>query len=140
VRKDFFRAKDLKERDAVLAKPQVKVLFNTEVKEICGNGSKVTGVVIYNNKTKIKSSLSTDGVFLAIGARPNTALVKGQIELDTQLYIVLKNYQETSVQGVFAAGDIADPVFAQAVTAADAGARAALQVKKYLTTIGYVVS
>lgn len=140
VRKDSFRAKDVKERDAVISKPQVKVLFNTEVKEIKGDGKKVTGVVIHNNKTNIKNTLSTDGVFLAIGARPNTALIKGQVELDAQNYVVLKNYQETSIPGVFAAGDIADAVFAQAVTAADAGARAALQVKRYLTTVGYVIS
>lgn len=138
VRKDAFRAKDIKARDAVLAKPNVKVLFNVDVKEIQGDGVQVTDVVIHNNKTKINSVLPTAGVFLAIGARPNTALLKGKIELDEHGYVVLKEGRETSVPGVYAAGDIAESGFAQAVSAFDAGARAANQVKKRLDALGYV--
>lgn len=137
IRKDNFRAKDVKARDRLAARPNVKILFNTSIKEVTGDGKKVTGVRIENNKTREQQALPIDGVFLAIGSRPNTDLFRGQLNLDERGFIVLKQHQAASVPGVFAAGDVSDPYFVQAVTAAGDGCRAALQVKKYLDGIGY---
>jgi len=140
VRKDYFRAKDTRARDRVLAKPNVKVMFNTQALEIVNNGSTVTGVALLNNKTNETSSMSIEGFFLAIGSRPNTSLFKGQLELDELGFIALKNFQETSVKGVFAAGDVSDHEFVQAVTAASDGCKSTLQAIKFLKGIGFDVS
>jgi thioredoxin reductase (NADPH) len=137
VRKNTFRAKDVKARERLVTRPNVKVLFNTSIKEIKGDGKGVTGVLIENSTTGEQQTLPVNGVFLAIGSRPNTDLFKGQLELDARGFVVLKHHQAASVAGVFAAGDVADPHFVQAITAAGDGCRAALQVKKYLEEIGF---
>lgn len=137
IRKDTFRAKDVKARDRLVARPNVKVMFDSSIKEIIGDGKKVTGVRVNNSKTGEQQTVATDGVFLAIGSRPNTDLFKGQLDFDSRGFIVLKNHQATSVAGVFAAGDVSDPLFVQAITAAGDGCRAALQAKKYLEEVGY---
>jgi thioredoxin reductase (NADPH) len=85
-----------------------------------------------NSKTKAKSELGCDGVFIAIGHQPNTALFKGQLELDFEGYIKTKNGTETSVPGVFAAGDVQDPIVRQAITAAGSGCMAAIQAERFL--------
>ncbi len=139
IRKDTFRANDIKARDRLLAKSNVTVLFNNYIKEIKGNGKKVTGVQLQDTKTNEQREMLVDGIFLAIGSRPNTDLFKEQIELDARGFVVLKDHQAASVPGVFAAGDVSDPHFVQAVTAAGDGCRAALQVKKYLEAIEYNV-
>jgi len=95
---------------------------------------KVVGVRLRNVKTGDVSELPCDGVFIAIGHTPNTRLFEGQLELDVKGYIVLKNSTETSVPGVFAAGDVVDPRYKQAVTAAGMGCRAALDAEKWLET------
>ncbi len=140
VRKDSFRAKDIKARDNLTNKKNVTVLFNTSVKEIKGDGAKITDVILINNKNNTPSNLRIDGVFLAIGSQPNTSLFKNQLNLDSQGFIRLNEHQATSVDGVFAAGDIADHQFVQAITAAGDGCRAALQIKRYIETIKYQIN
>lgn len=149
VRKDHLRAKDLRAQELVLARPNVTLLLNTELKEIIGDGRRITHAKLYTNKTSksschpelvsgsLQETIPIDGIFLAIGSSPNTVLFKGQLELDTNGFIVRKNIQETSIEGVFAIGDVTDHEFVQAITAAGDGCKAALQTKKYLEKIGY---
>jgi thioredoxin reductase (NADPH) len=137
VRKEKFRAKNIQEQERVCKKLNVKVLFNTELKEIKGDNTKVTQVILENNKIKKTETLDIDGVFLAIGARPNTDIFKKQLECNENNFIITKNYQASSVPGVYAAGDITDSIFRQAITAAGDGCKAALQAKKFLEEIGY---
>ena len=115
------------------AKNNSKIEFhwNSEVEEINGNG-KVQNVILKNNKTNEKTTLKVGGVFVAIGHEPNTKMFKGKVDLDDQGYVVLKNHTETSVKGVFAAGDVHDRTYRQAVTAAGFGCMAAIDVDKYL--------
>jgi thioredoxin reductase (NADPH) len=89
--------------------------------------------VLKNLKTNEETTLDVGGLFVAIGHVPNTELFKNQIELDDNGYIVLKNKTNTSVKGVFAAGDVHDRTYRQAVTAAGYGCMAAIDVDKYLT-------
>jgi thioredoxin reductase (NADPH) len=137
VRKDYLRARDVSKRERVLGKPNVSVLFNTEVLEIMGDTQHVTQVLVKNNKTQAQTTLQIDGIFLAIGTHPNTEYFKNQLELDENNFIVRKKYQETSVPGIFAVGDVTDPEFKQAITAAGDGCKAALQVKNFLDNSGY---
>ena len=115
------------------AKNNSKIEFhwNSEVEEINGNG-KVQNVILRNNKTNEKTTLEVGGVFVAIGHEPNTKMFKGKVDLDDQGYVVLKNRTETSVKGVFAAGDVHDRTYRLAVTAAGFGCMAAIDVDKYL--------
>jgi thioredoxin reductase (NADPH) len=137
VRKDAFRAKDIRARDLVLAKPNVAVRYNTELREVIGDGQLVTGAVLFNNQTQDLQRMAIDGVFLAIGSRPNSGLFEGKLELDEHGFIVLKKHQESSIPGVFAVGDVCDGDFVQAVTAAGDGCKAALQAIKTLKDVGY---
>jgi len=139
IRKDLFRTKDIKARDRALHKENVKVLFNTQAKEILGDGDKVTQVVIENNKTNERKVLDVDGFFLAIGSQPKTSVFAHQLELDQRGFIALKEHQATSKPGVFAAGDVSDPLFVQAITSAGQGCMAALQAKKFLEEVGFEV-
>ncbi|MGD1838132.1 MAG: thioredoxin-disulfide reductase [Nitrososphaeraceae archaeon] len=110
---------------------KISFRWNTIVEDIIGN-NKVEGVRIKNIITEQSSNIRTDGIFVAIGHRPNTDLFKGQIELDERGYI--KKYEEskTNIDGVFVAGDVYDYKYRQAVTAAGSGCKAALDVIKYL--------
>lgn len=127
VRGSQFRTVEAERLKELLARPNIEVLYNTVVKEIKGDREKVTHLTLNNQK-----DLPVDALFLAIGATPNTEIFQGQLELDAQGYIALKNGQKTSIEGVFAIGDIADPEFKQAVSAAGDGAKAALQAQKFL--------
>lgn len=137
VRKDTFRANDKQRYTKVIAQPNVDVRFNTEVKEILGDGIRVTSIKIFNNKTNETSELPIDCLFRSIGSRPNTDLFKGQLELDERGYIKRHNYQESSASGIFVAGSICNYEFAQAITAASDGCKAALQAVKFLKDIGF---
>jgi thiol-disulfide isomerase/thioredoxin/siroheme synthase (precorrin-2 oxidase/ferrochelatase) len=137
VRKNHFRAKDIKARDRVLAKPNVKVLFESRIIKIQGDGTRVTSVVIERVDTGEYKNHPVDGVFLAIGSRPNTALFKDQLECDERGFLVLKEHQATSKAGIFAAGDVCDDVFVQAITSAGQGCMASLQAKKFLEEVGF---
>src|SRR3990170_1741853 len=109
-----------------------KLHWNKTVEEIIGNG-KVQKVVLRDTKTNEKTTLEVGGIFVAIGHDPNTKLFANQIELDKQGYIVLKENTKTSVKGVFAAGDVHDRRYRQAITAAGFGCMAAIEVDKFLS-------
>jgi thioredoxin reductase (NADPH) len=115
--------------------PKIAVIWDNVVEEILGGGEPavVTGVVLRNVKTGEKSTVPTDGVFVAIGHDPATALFKGQLDMDDEGYIVsAPDSTKTSIHGVFAAGDVKDKIFRQAVTAAGMGCMAALEAEKFL--------
>jgi thioredoxin reductase (NADPH) len=129
-RRDQFRASKIMQ-ERVFANSKIKIIWDSVVTEIKGD-SKVTSVKIKNVKTGEEKELKTDGVFVAIGHSPATEIFKGQIEIDNQGFIVKKENTETSVKGVFVAGDVADTRYKQAIVAAGEGAKAAIDVEKYL--------
>ena len=133
-RRDALRAeKILQER--LFAHPKIDVVWDSVVEEIVGGGSPevVTGVRLRHVKTGAFNRLPVDGVFIAIGHTPNTAIFAGQVAMDAEGYILTEpGSTRTSVEGVFAAGDVQDKVFRQAVTAAGTGCMAALEAEKWL--------
>ena len=137
-RRDAFRAdKTMQER--VAQNHKINVIWNCVVEEILGTESPlgVTGLRLKNVKTDNTTEVAVDGVFIAIGHHPNTDLVKGHLHLDKENYIVTKhNSCETSIKGVFAAGDVRDPQYRQAIIAAGSGCIAALEAEKYLNELG----
>jgi thioredoxin reductase (NADPH) len=122
-------------KDKVLNHPNVSVICNAQTTRIAGNEKGVTTVTYRDNTRGSEHDIEAGGVFVAIGLEPNTKPYHGQLELDAYGYIVLKNGSATSVPGVFAAGDIADPFYQQAITSAGDGCRAALDAQRYLTKI-----
>ncbi|MCH8324211.1 MAG: thioredoxin-disulfide reductase [Thaumarchaeota archaeon] len=129
-RKELRASKVMQER--AFNNPKIQFHWNSEIEEINGN-EKVQHVILKDIQSNEKTKLEVGGVFVAIGHEPNTKLFQDQMELDEQGYIVLKNHTETSVPGVFAAGDVHDHRYRQAVTAAGYGCMAAIDVDKYLT-------
>ena len=115
--------------------PHVNVIYSSTVTEIHGTDGHVSSVTIMNQRTQEKKQLLTDGVFLAIGLNPNTAFVKDQLELDSCGYVKITTHMQTSKNGVFAAGDVADPRYRQAITAAGTGCMAALEAERYLAQL-----
>ncbi|TSC66355.1 MAG: NADPH-dependent thioredoxin reductase [Candidatus Doudnabacteria bacterium Gr01-1014_77] len=113
------------------ANPKIVFMINSSVVDVLGTDH-VEGVTIKNTKTGEETDFKTDGVFLAIGHTPNTKILNGQIDLDEKKYVIVKNNTRTNIEGVFVAGDISDPRYRQAVSAAGIGAMAALDVEKYL--------
>ena len=127
----------------ILANPKVKPMWNSVVEEVVGEhvtsgaGDKLpsmTGVRIRNLKTNEVSDVKAAGLFVAIGHTPNTKFLNGQLEVDPQGFVVLTDPHRTltSVEGVFAAGDVADPIYKQAITAAGMGCKAALDAERWL--------
>ena len=112
--------------------PHIKIIYNSTVSEIKGNGSHITELIITDILTQKKSTLPADALFLAIGQKPNISLFKGQLDLDHMGYIKLINHTNTSVSGVFCAGDVADYRYRQAVVSAGSGCMAALDAQRYL--------
>lgn len=133
IRGDELKGVEKIRRDSLLTRENIEIIYNTEVIEIQGSENSVEKIVV-QNKEKEKTEIDVDAVFLAIGSIPNTGLLKGQVELDKEGYIVCKNHLETSVSGVFAVGDVIDPVFKQAVSAGGEGAKAAIQAQSYLSS------
>ena len=133
VRRDALKASKIMQERA-MKNPKITFLWNSEVVEVLGEDvGRVTGVKIKNTKTGELSEQKTDGLFVAIGHEPNTALVAGQLELDIKGYVVTKpGRMETSVPGLFAGGDVQDPRYRQAVTAAGTGCAAALEAQWFL--------
>lgn len=129
-RRDRFRASKIMAERA-LRHGKIRVIWDTVVEDVIGNGT-VEGLRLRNMKTNRQHDFRVDGLFVAIGHTPNTALFRGQIELDDLGYVVLKEHTMTSVPGVFAAGDVHDRRYRQAVTAAGWGCMAAMDVEKYL--------
>ncbi|HEY8335474.1 MAG TPA: thioredoxin-disulfide reductase [Tardiphaga sp.] len=133
-RRDHFRAERILQ-ERLFKHPKIKVAWDSAVDEICGTAgpAKVTHVRLKNVKTGATTDVPADGVFIAIGHAPATDLVKGQIKLRPSGYVeVAPNSTATSVPGVFAAGDVADETWRQAVTAAGMGCMAALEAERYL--------
>jgi thioredoxin reductase (NADPH) len=117
--------------ERALGNPKIKPVWDSVVTEVLGE-EKVTGVRIKNLKTNAESVLEGAGVFVAIGHIPNTQVFKGLIDMDEAGYIVPKRGTATNVPGVFVAGDCADRVYRQAVTAAGMGCAAAIDAERYL--------
>jgi thioredoxin reductase (NADPH) len=137
VRSEKMRASKAMQ-DRVLSNPKIQVHWNTEAVDIFGNGH-MDGVKIRNSKTGKESELHVKGLFYAIGHSPNTSLFKGQLELDEVGYVVTKpGSVETSVEGVFAAGDVQDHEFRQAITAAGTGCMAAMLAERWLSSTGLI--
>lgn len=132
VRRDEFRAsKAMVHR--VLNTPNIEVIYNTETKEILGNGKNVTGVRVVNNQTGAETDLPVEGFFVAIGHKPNTDIFKGQLDMDDTGYLkTVPGSTLTNIEGVFASGDVQDSYYRQAVTAAGSGCMAALDAERYL--------
>lgn len=123
-------------KEKVLQSDKVDFFYSSVVREIKGDGNKTTEVVVENLITHEKTTIPTDGVFVAIGLEPATKLFKDQIELDKFGYIILKGQTQTSIEGVFAAGDVADWKYRQAITAAGMGCMAALDAQTFLAQQG----
>ena len=121
-------------QDRVFNNPKITVQWNTEAIDVFGDENRMTGIKIRNNADQTESELHVKGLFYAIGHTPNTSLFKGQIELDDVGYIVTRNHVETSVEGVFAAGDVQDHEFRQAITAAGTGCMAAMLAERWLSS------
>ena len=130
-RKDQLRASKVMQERA-FSNPKIEMHWNTVVSDISGDG-KVQSVILSDVKSNVKTSLSVGAVFVAIGHEPNTKVFKDRVELDEQGYIKLKDHTKTSIQGVFAAGDVHDHRYRQAITAAGFGCMAAIDVDRYLT-------
>ena len=129
-RRDEFRASKIMQERA-LANEKIKVHFNYTVENIQGD-QKFQKVILKNVKNDEKVTLEAGGLFVAIGHEPNSKILQGQVELDANGYVVLKNNTETSIPGVFCAGDVHDHRYRQAVTAAGFGCMAAIDADKYL--------
>jgi len=138
-RRDAFRAERIL-IDRLLARPNVSVKWNRVVENIVGGGTPkgVTGVILRDPTNGALEELTTDGVFVAIGHAPQTELVRGQVELKPNGYVrTAPNSTATSLEGLFAAGDVADDVYRQAVTAAGLGCMAALEADRWLVSKGF---
>ncbi len=136
-RRDEFRGEKIL-RDRVAKNPKIKVLWNSVVESIEGQEAPVRGVTglrVRNVKTGEITSLALDGVFIAIGHAPATALFKGKLPMDEEGYLLTRpDSTATEIPGVFAAGDVKDKIYRQAVTAAGMGCMAALEAEKYLAS------
>ena len=132
-RRDKLRASQVMQ-DRAFENPKIKFHWNKVIEEITGK-EKVNQVIIKDLKTNEKQPLDAGALFIAIGHEPNTELFKGQVDLDDQGYIVLKDLTKTSVEGVFAAGDVHDHRYRQAITAAGFGCMAGIDVDKYLSEL-----
>lgn len=132
VRKEALKASKIMQERAE-KNPKIRFVFNTEVTEVLGDGTKITGVKALNNQTKEEAIMPFEGLFMAIGHKPNTDLFKGQLELDKAGYIITTpGTSLTKIEGVFAAGDVQDHLYRQAITAAGSGCMAALDAERWL--------
>ncbi len=134
VRKNYLRAsKILQQR--VKENPNIEVLFEHQIREVLGDDEGVTGIMVENTAAGTLRQIDLSGVFMAIGQHPATDLFKGQIELDDEGFIKLNDRSsQTSVEGVFAAGDVCNPQYRQAIVAAGSGCIAALDCERWLMT------
>ena len=134
VRRDVLRASEAMQK-RVLETPNIEVLWNCSTEEVLGDGFGVTGVRLRRKDGEV-FELALDGFFLAIGHHPNSELFREWVNVDAQGYIITDGKSSrTNVEGVFAAGDVQDPVYRQAVNAAASGCRAALDAEKYLKSL-----
>ena len=130
-RREEFRASKIMQ-DRALANPKIEVAWNATIDEIHGEDA-VTGVTLRDTVTGETREMATDGVFMAIGHTPNTSLFEGALDLDEGGYVLVAEPRtDTSVEGVFAAGDVTDTIYKQAVTAAGQGCKAAIDAERFL--------
>ena len=132
-RRDELRAFPILQ-DRAKTNPKIEFFWNKVVEEVLGE-AKVEGVTLKDVKTAKTSKVELQGLFIAIGHTPNTIFLKNQVDLDEKGYIKVTDQSKTSVEGVFAAGDVADWKYRQAITAAGSGCRAALDVQDYLENL-----
>lgn len=122
-------------QERIKNRPEITVYYNSTVTKIEGDGEKVKSATITNKKTHEDTSIGTAAVFISIGYNPNTGLFKDQLALNSYGYLKLTDHTKTSIPGVFGAGDVSDPRYRQAITAAGAGCMAALDAEKYLSEL-----
>lgn len=135
-RRDSLRAEKILQ-DRLLENPKIEVLWNHSLAEVLGNKQpkSVTGALLRNTISGLETMVDVTGIFIAIGHKPNTSLFEGIITLDSEGYIVtIPGSTKTNIEGVFAAGDVQDKIYRQAVTAAGTGCMAALEAEKFLAT------
>lgn len=131
-RRDSFRASKPMQKK-VFDNPKIEVVWNTEVNEILANDGGVYGLKLKNTQSGEVREVKADGLFMGIGHEPNTKFLNGQLELDEHGYIKTKNgHPDTSVDGVFACGDVQDPYYRQAISAAGSGCMAAIRAERFL--------
>jgi thioredoxin reductase (NADPH) len=136
IRKEKMRASKVMQ-DRVLNTPNIKVYWNTDTDEILGE-KKVEAVRIKNNQTQVTQEIPISGFFVAIGHEPNSGIFKGFLDMDETGYLITQpGTTKTNIEGVFAAGDVQDKNYRQAVTAAGSGCMAALDAERYLTAKGH---
>jgi thioredoxin reductase (NADPH) len=136
-RRDTLRASAIMQ-DKALAHPKISFEWNTEVVDVLdASAGAVTGLRLRNVQTGATKDLPVDGVFVAIGHVPNTALFRGQLEMDENGYLITHDGARTSIAGVFACGDVQDHVYRQAITAAGSGCMAAIDAQRYLEHQGH---
>ena len=138
-RRDTLRSEKILQ-DKLLAKDNIKVMWNHTLDEVLGDDSGVTGMRIRSTENDSTQDIDLQGVFIAIGHQPNTQIFEGQLDMKDG-YLKIRsgsegNATQTSIKGVFAAGDVADHVYRQAITSAGAGCMAALDAEKYLDNLG----
>jgi thioredoxin reductase (NADPH) len=135
-RRGEFRASKIMQ-DRARANPKIDFIFDTVVDEVLGSNNAVTGLKLRNVNSGEQTEFATDALFVAIGHDPNTEIFKGQLDLLDNGYIRVNHpYTSTSVEGVFAAGDVVDHIYRQAVTAAGTGCAAAIDAERYLESLG----
>jgi thioredoxin reductase (NADPH) len=133
VRRDALRASKIMQ-DRVLSNPKIKMYWDSETAEILGDDGGVTGALIRNRKTNEVTQIAIHGFFVAIGHQPNTDIFQNQLDMDATGYLLTKaDSTHTNIQGVFAAGDVQDSTYRQAVTAAGSGCMAALDAERFLS-------
>jgi len=136
-RRDSLRASKIMQ-DKAMANPKIVFEWNAEVMRVLDpEAGVVSGIVVRNTQTGLEKTIPVDGVFVAIGHTPNTALFKGQLDMDETGYLITHHGSRTSVEGVFACGDVQDHVYRQAITAAGSGCMAALDAERYLESSNY---
>ena len=133
-RRDELRAGVIAQQRA-FNNPKIEFVWNTVVEDIIAPNGAVEKVRVYNNQTGERRELEADGVFIYIGHYPNSGLFKGILEMDEHGYVITDERKRTNIPGVFAAGEIEDPIFRQAITSAGEGCKAAMQCEKYLSKL-----
>lgn len=119
-------------QERVIDNPKIKITYSSTVSSIMGDGDHVTGLEIIHKPTGKVTTLKADAIFVAVGLTPNTSIFKGKLKLTDYGYLAVSDFTKTSCEGIFAAGDVADARYRQAVTSAGTGCMAALDAEKYL--------
>ena len=138
-RRDTLRASKIMQEKA-FSNPKIDFAWNSEVEEILDTGKGVVTAIVLRDVGGARTELPVEGVFIAIGHTPNTSLFKGQLEMDSNGYIITHGGTKTSIPGVFAAGDVQDHIYRQAITAAGSGCMAAIDAEHYLDRVPEDVS